>query len=125
MTFQSGIFDKTRLISNILMLTLVASNLFLTIQYTENLKQQSEAKEDPQFQVRLQSTRFLKNFINIVLNSDQAVSFEDRVMLENDIRQMHDQNLTDLWDLFVNSKDGKTAQLNAVKLMTALSNKTL
>lgn len=125
MTFQSGIFDKTRLISNILMLTLVASNLFLTIQYTENLRQQSEAKEDPQFQVRLQSTRFLKNFINIVLNSDQAVSFEDRVMLENDIRQMHDQNLTDLWDLFVNSKDGKTAQLNAVKLMTALSNKTL
>ena len=127
MNFQSGILDRTRLVSNILMLVLVAGNIFFSIQYTEGIKQQAAAASQNvnKDATRIQVARFLKFFIDTVLNTQGTISFDDRVKLENDIRQIGDSTLTSQWTDFVNSKDSKIAQASAVKLMSMLTNKML
>ena len=127
MNLQSGILDKSRLISNILMLVLVAGNIFFSIQYTEGIKQQADAAASvvDNSATRIQSARFMKEFVDIVLNTTGAISLDDRVKLENDVRQIGDSTITTQWMNFVNSKDAKTAQTNAVKLMSMVTNKML
>ena len=125
---QSGIFDKSRLVSNILMLILVAGNIYFSIQYTQSIaleqsKSDAAASAD---QARFQDTRILKSFINIVINTgSQGITLEDRVKLENDVRQSHDSEIIKRWDAFAAAKDGKTAQTAAVSLMVLLANKML
>ena len=127
MNFESGILDKTRLTTNLIMLVLLCSNIFFAIQYTENLKQeaQQQAQQDDSATTRIQISRFLKFFIDTVLNTKGGISTEDRLKLENDIHQIHDQDLIKQWDVFVASKDGKEAQVNAVRLMSMLGSKML
>ncbi len=127
---QSGILDKTRMVSNILMLILVAGNIYFSIQYiqyTNDIRAQEEqaAADNVKFASRLQSARFLREFIDIVLNTKGTISYDDRVKLESDIRQIQDPDLTSQWNKFVASKDSKTAQDGAVKLMSLLSAKMI
>lgn len=125
--FESGILDKTRVFSNVLMLILVAGNIFFSIQYTQNLTSEANraAESASQDQIRTQDTRILKSFINIVINTTGAITLEDRVKLENDVRQTHDTDIIKRWDAFVAAKDGKIAQTAAVSLMVLLANKML
>jgi len=125
--FSSGVLDKTRLVSNILMLVLVAGNIFFSIQYTQTVINERErvATSEESGATRVQTARFLKYFIDTVLNTQGTISFDDRVKLESDMRQIKDANLLKLWTEFVNSADSKTAQANAVKLMSMLTNKLL
>lgn len=130
MKLESGIFDKSRLVANILMIVLIISNVFFSAQYISGLQQQASQQsqkdqEDAKVAKRIQVSRFLKYFIDVVLNANSVVSFDDRVKLENDLRQIGDPDLTNLWDKFVGSKDSKSAQENAVKLMKVLSVKML
>jgi len=124
---QSGLLDKSRLVSNILMLVLVAGNIFFSIQYTEGIKQQADQASQTidQSATRIQAARFMKEFVDIVLNTQGTVAFDDRVKLENDVRQIGDSAVTTQWDAFVNAKDSKTAQSAAVKLMSMVTNKML
>lgn len=121
---SSGIMDKTRLVSNILMLLLVAGNIFFSIQYTQSVINERErvglAEENGTN--RVQVAKFLKYFIDTVLNTQGTISFDDRVKLENDIRQIKNPALINMWNEFVNSADSKVAQANAVKLMSMLTN---
>ncbi len=123
---QSGILDKSRIVSNILMIILVAGNIFFSVQYTQNIatEQNKTDAATAADQERVQNTRILKSFINIVINST-SVSLEDRVKIENDIRQSHDTEIIKRWDTFAGAKDGKTAQTAAVSLMVLLANKML
>lgn len=123
---NSGL-DKTRLLSNILMLTLVAGNIFFSIQYMEGIKQQSNQEDQQQTKAteRIQTARFMKLFIDTVLNTKEVISFENRVKLENDIRQLGDKALTTQWEAFIASQDPKSAQGEAVKLMSMLGSKML
>ena len=125
MSFDSGILDRARLVSNILMVILVAGNIFFSIQYTEGLKKQNTAQTDNTV-VRIQSSRLLKLFVDVVLNTEnKQITYDDRVALENDVRQMKDTEVIKQWDSFVASKDPKTAQQNAISLMKLLTNKLL
>ena len=124
---QTGIFDKTRLVANILMVILVCLNIFFSVQYTSNIKKegiQAEA-ELAKTEERLETSRFMKFFIDKVLGTNGTISFEDRVKLESDIRAMGDQNLVKQWEVFVASTDSETAQESAVKLMSALASKMI
>ena len=124
---QTGIFDKTRLVANILMVVLVCLNIFFSVQYTSNIKKegiQAEA-ELAKTEERLETSRFMKFFIDKVLGTNGTISFEDRVKLEADIRAMGDQNLVKQWEVFVSSTDSETAQESAVKLMSTLASKMI
>ena len=123
---NSGL-EKTRLLSNILMIVLVIGNIFFSIQYMQNINQQSRQEEEQQAKAveRLQTARFLKFFIDTVLNTKETMTFENRVKLESDVRQLGDKNITAQWDAFVASKDTKVAQEAAVKLMSMLGSKMI
>ncbi len=124
---QTGIFDKTRLVANVLMLMLVALNIFFSVQYTQNMKEDN-AKEEQELaktQERIQTSRFMKFFIDKVLGTNGTISFEDRVKLEADIRALGDTAIITQWDAFVASTDSETAQVTAVKLMSMLASKMI
>jgi hypothetical protein len=119
--------DKTRLVSNILMLVLVMGNIFFSIQYMDSIKQQAsrDNQDEQRATERMQTARFLKFFIDTVLNTKEILSFDNRVKLESDIRQLGDKAITAQWDVFVGSKDSKLAQEAAVKLMSMLGSKMI
>ncbi|MFA6463984.1 MAG: hypothetical protein WCV55_03185, partial [Candidatus Paceibacterota bacterium] len=74
---------------------------------------------------RIQTSRVLKEYIDVVLNTEGTISYDNRVKLENDVRQLQNPVITRQWDAFVASKDAKIAQGNAVKLMSMLANKMI
>lgn len=116
--YQPGILDKTRLLSNILMLLLLIGNVYFSTNFIQNITK-TDVVNTENTTLQIKSARALKDFINMVLTKPE-VSFEDRVTLENDILQIHDPVLTSVWNDFVNSKTSKEGQDNAVKLMTLL-----
>lgn len=124
---QTGIFDKTRLLANVLMVLLVALNIFFSIQYTQNIKKEDQKLEEEvtRQEQRLQTAQFMKFFIDRVLGTNGTISFEDRVKLESDIRALGDQTLVSQWEVFVASEDSEAAQQSAVKLMSMLANRML
>lgn len=124
---QTGILDKSRLAANFLMVVLVAMNIFFSIQYTENVRENSreQTAQAEQLEQRLETAQFMKLFIDTVLGTNGVISFDDRVKLENDIRQLNDPKAITVWEDFVNSSDSELAQANAVRLMSYLSNKMI
>ncbi len=124
---QTGIFDKTRLVANILMLVLVVLNIFFSVQYTQNIKLDESKQEEElaKTEARLQTSRFMKFFVDKVLGTNGTISFEDRVKLESDIRGLGDAQLISQWEQFVASKDSQEAQESAVKLMSMLASKMI
>ncbi len=124
---KTGIFDKTRIMANILMLILVGMNIFFSIQYTQGIKRDDEklAAETAKTEERIRISKFMKLFIDKVLGTSGTISFEDRVKLENDVRSLGDQTIVSQWEAFVGSKDSDSAQKNAVLLMSMLMNKMI
>lgn len=127
MNLEPGVFDRTRLITNILLIVLVAGNIYFAVQYIQVLKsqqQQEQAVSDAATK-KAQITKFNKFFIDTILTSNGNVAPDDRIKLENDIHQIKDQDLIRSWNNFVASKDSKEAQVNAVKLISLLANKMI
>ena len=124
---NTGIFDKTRLAANVLMIILVCLNIFFSVQYTENIKSETAKGEQElaKTEERLNTSRFMKLFIDKVLGTNGTISFEDRVKLESDIRVLGDQAIIAQWEKFVASTDSETAQDTAVLLMSMLANKMI
>lgn len=124
---QTGIFDKTRLVANSLMLLLVGLNIFFSIQYTQNMKTDDvkQAQEIAKTEERLRVSKFMKLFIDKVLSTNGTITFEDRVKLESDVRALGDESVVKQWETFVASKDSDTAQKSAVLLMSILMNKMI
>ena len=124
---QTGIFDKTRLVANLLMLLLVGLNIYFSIQYTQGVKRDdaNQATEMIKTEERLKISKFMKLFVDKVLGTNGTISFEDRVKLEADVRALGDEAVVKQWDLFVVSKDSEDAQKNAVLLMSVLMSKMI
>jgi len=126
MSFESGL-NRANIFTSLLLVILLGGNLYFSVQYVENLKQQNADTEQASssFNSRLQVAQFLKEFIDTVLNTQGTVSFDNRVKLENDVLQIKDDAVTAQWKTFVGSKNNKEAQQNAVKLMALLADKML
>jgi hypothetical protein len=124
---QTAFLDKTRMSANILLVVLVAMNIFFSLQYTQNIKKE-DAKLEQELALqekRLQTAQFVKFFIDRVLGTNGTISFEDRVKLEADIRALGDDTLIKQWNEFVASPDSETAQKSAVRLMSMLANRMI
>jgi hypothetical protein len=124
---QTGFFDKTRLMANILMVVLVALNIWFSVQYTKGIKNENAVIEEQvaKTEERLQTSRFMKFYIDKVLGTNGTIAFEDRVKLEADVIALNDENVKRQWDTFVASQDSESAQREAVKLMSMLAAKML
>ena len=122
--FQSGVLEKIRFVSNLLLVLLLAGNLFFSIQYIYSIKADQVPVVDKGAQevAHIKNSKFLKLFINKVIKTNGTVSYDDRVQLENDVRQIHNPELTAQWELFVASnKDQKKAEDAAADLMLMLA----
>lgn len=66
---------------------------------------------------------FARLFITKVLKTEGEVSFEDRLKLENAIRDINDKAIFDQWQEFVNSESQIQAQIAVKNLLELLITK--
>ncbi len=117
------IMEKNKIIV-IIWLVLLAGSIFLGTQYFLMSRQISEL----QSQVKIQQSNekivsFLKLFINIVLKNRTEVSFNDRLKLENAVRDLQDKTILDQWDKFIASQSEPQAQQEVTNLLGLLISK--
>lgn len=91
--------------------------LKLELQDTQKLIKVQETNEKVLF--------FSHLFVDKVLSASGEVNFEDRLKLENAVRDINDQNILSRWQKFTNSKTDTEAQREAGQLFSALLDKFL
>lgn len=99
----------------------------LTLSATAYYKAQNDLTE-----ARLELTKqknnermkvFLGMFVEKVIKAEKAVSFEERLRLENTVRQLNDTQILAAWKKFVDSKTETEAQKNVKELLGLLVSK--
>jgi len=83
----------------------IAQNLLATYQHNEKV------------------INFAKMFVSKILKADGEVSFEDRLALENAVRDINSQPIFDQWQKFINAKNETEAQIELKNLLELLINK--
>ena len=66
---------------------------------------------------------FSKLFIDKVLKAESDVSFEDRLQLENSVRDINNKDILAQWQKFTDSKNESQAQEEVKNLLYLLVNK--
>ncbi len=119
--------NKSKFVLNIVIIVLLLGNIFLAYKYVGVMRTQSveNAVSEQKITQRVQMANFNKLFVETVLNSKGTISSDDRIKLENDVRQTHDTDLINAWNIFVSSKDSKATQENAMKILGLLANKMI
>lgn len=116
--------DKTRFILVVIITLLVAGNMYFATMYfltrldlarTQSQIRGQEANE--------KAVYFAKLFIDKVLMGEGEVDFEDRLKLENSVRDINDQKIFDQWQAFLNSQSDGELQDSAGRLLEFLFDK--
>jgi len=108
----------------ILILVLLAGNLFLGIKYfsaVKELRQTQSAFETQKTNDKI--LEFTKLFIEKVLKTETEVDFEMRLILENAVRNLGDGEIVSQWQKFTESKTEDEAQESVKNLLETLVNK--
>jgi len=108
----------------ILILALIASNIFFIIRYN-NLKgelQQSKTAIEVQ-EINKEVLEFTKLFIEEVLKAEAEVDFETRLQLESAVRNLEDEEILAQWQKFVESETEFDAQNEVKNLLEILVSK--
>jgi hypothetical protein len=75
------------------------------------------------FQYDQKVLNFTKLFVTKVLKADGQVSFDDRLALENAVRNINDKTIFDQWEKFINAKTALDAQIEVKNLLETLVDK--
>ncbi len=115
---------KSKVLLAVMFIALLAGNIFFGLSY---LAKQKEL-EGTQIVISTQRynammLNFAKMFIKRVLKADKEVDFETRLKLENAVRDLKDDQVLQLWQQFVNSKDEVEAQKNVKDLLDTIMDK--
>ena len=118
--------SNKKIILTIVILVLLVGNIFLGFEY---LNVQSQLHQ-VQGLLTTQETNekvvdFTKLFIDKVLKAKGEVSFDDRLKLENDVRDLHDQEILNQWNKFIDSQTESEAQTQVKNLLELLVNKII
>ena len=108
----------------IFIVILSAGNVFLSLEYFNT--RQVLAKDESiiaQRQIDQRVIHFANLVINKVLNATGEVSFDDRLSLENAVRDTKDTQLLTQWNDFTAAKDETSAQREMKKLLGLLIGK--
>lgn len=123
-TLLTMIVDKKKIILLIIILILLTGNIVFGLAYfserVEAQKMKSTLKEQ---QLNVKVINFSNLFIEKVLKNKTEVSFEDRLKLENAVRDLEDPAILALWDKFIESKTQDEAQESVKDLLDALVKK--
>lgn len=110
-------------IYTIIIIILLATNLFLSVKYFNTNKELKETKSITVFQERTKFTEFNKVFISEVLQAKSEVNYDTRLKLDEIVKDINDKELTEQWQKFTNSKTEKEAQDETVKLLGLVAEK--
>ena len=121
------LFDKSRLIPNILLVVLVVMNLFFVIQYIRNDQEQGRqfTEQAQKIEKNVKVASFLKFFIDSTLSTKGVISYDDRVKLEADIRELNDPEVLGAWTNLIASQDSESAQKSVVVFLSMLANRMI
>lgn len=117
-------YSKKKIIFAIIILLIVLGLIFLGVKYI----QVSQKIQELQQQVDTNKTNvkvvnFLNLFIIKVLKTDQPVSFEDRLQLENAVRDINDPEILSKWEQFTGGTNETQIQQGVKDLLEALVKK--
>jgi len=116
--------NKTKLVLIIVLLVLIAGNIYLATQLFLCKAELNHANESLYTkQINEKTLVFSKLFVEKVLKGGVEVDFEDRLRLENSVREINDQEIFDQWQKFVKSQNDQQAQQEVAELFTMLLNK--
>ena len=125
MQFNSlSAYNRKNIVLSAVILLLVLGNILLGIGYF--LQFQETAKLQKQIKTQQTNTKvvnFLNLFIQKVLKSDKEVSFEDRLQLENAVRDINDPEILSTWEQFTNGTNEAQIQQGVKALLEALVKK--
>jgi len=107
-----------------LIVILFVSTILLAGQYyvsLQDLRAQKSLLQTYQHNEKILS--FTKLFITKVLKAESEVTFEDRLQLENAVRDINNKSILDQWTKFTESKTEAQAQEEVKNLLELLINK--
>jgi len=93
---------------------------FLQAQKIQRLQKELNVR-----QTNAKLVSFLDTFIKKVLKAQGEVSFEDRLKLENAVRDLNDKELLSLWESFTQAATAEQIQQNVKNLLEGLVNKIM
>ncbi|MDD2758651.1 MAG: hypothetical protein PHD72_04810 [Patescibacteria group bacterium] len=109
-----------------LVIFLLAGNIILGWGYFVAQKQNRALQSQILTQKQQgKSLLFLQTFIQKVIRSEGEVSFETRLKLENEVRDLGDDKILAQWQAFVNSQTEAEAQKNVKALLGLLTDKAV
>ena len=116
--------ENKKLITEGLMLVLIAGNFFFAYNYFSAYKKlQNIESIKAKVEVNQKVVDFASMFIKKVLQADKEVDFETRLSLENSVRNLKDDEIIAEWQNFTNSKTEAEAQNSVKKLLGILITK--
>lgn len=108
----------------LVLIILVLGNLFLWVGYVASAKELKRLQQETSmYRVNTQVVNFLTLFIDKVLKTDKEVPFEDRLQLENAVRNINDQNILAKWEQFTGASTQDEIQEAVKNLLEALVKK--
>jgi len=121
---NSIIQNKKNLVVVIIVLLLLIGNIFFGIKYFLQIKEtQKIQKELSTRRTNDKIVNFLNLFIEKVLKTDKEVSFDDRLKLENTIRDINDSEILSKWEKFTNGTNEAEIQQGVKDLLEILAQK--
>ena len=108
----------------IIMLILLAGNVFLGVKYFSVVKELRQTQTALQTQTTNEKVlEFSKLFIKEVLKAETEVNFDTRLKLENAVKNLGDEEILAQWQKFTESKTEAEAQKEVKNLLEMLMNK--
>ncbi|MEK9132269.1 MAG: hypothetical protein AAB606_00980 [Patescibacteria group bacterium] len=115
--------NKPRIIL-VIVLILLASDVFLGINYFSAVKELRQAQTALETQKTNDKVlEFTKLFIGKVLKAQTEVDFETRLKLENAVRNLGDKEILNQWSKFIGSKTEIGVQEEIKDLLEMVVNK--
>jgi hypothetical protein len=112
--------NKKGIYSIIIVILLVGNIIFAQFYFSNR---QQSTKTD-QLMVEMKKEKkvlaFLQLFVEKVLQAEEEVSFNDRLLLENAVRGLEDDQIMVKWQAFVDSKTPQQSQDNLKDLLEVL-----
>jgi len=113
-----------KIILTVVILVLVIVDIFFGVSYFFSLKSLRIAEKQLSTQQNnVKIVKFTQLFISKVLKAEKEVSFEDRLKLENTVRELNDNEVLVQWERFTASKTEAEAQFEVKNLLELLVKK--
>lgn len=108
----------------IIIFLLLGSNAFFAYSYFKVNKELTQIKsEQSKHEMNEKVLEFSSLFIRKVLQADKEVDFETRLILENSVRDLKDEDIKREWQKFIGSKTENEAQDSVKRLLGVLVEK--